>query len=393
MPTAFGCLAGYGILLASVLLAGPAVAQAPGGKPPPVPVTVQTLETEDVTLTATLPGRVVASAVAEVRPQVDGIVIERLFDEGTPVKFGDPLYRIDPATYEAKVAQAKAQVAQAEAEMRAARREAERVVTLIERNVVSSQTGDEAFATRDMAEAGVAVAKAALKTAEIDLDRTTIRAPLSGMIGRSLTTQGSLVTDGQSQPLAIIRRLDPVLVDVTQSAAEIVAWQRGITADRLAGGEQRVWVTLADGTRYGESGVLTAADPYVNEQTGVVTLRLEFPNPDALLLPGMYVQVAMPQGVAKNVIRTPQQGVSRDRRGRPIALVVGADGVVEERQLTVVEARGPDWLVSSGLHDGDRIIVEGLQKVRPGAQVAPEEKAPPAADPPATPPAAAPAAQ
>jgi len=370
-------------LIAWLVAPAAVLAQAPGGAgangPPPPRVTVRTLKAGDATLTATLPGRVVASAVAEVRPQVDGIIVERLFDEGTMVKVGDPLYRIDPATYDARVAAAKAQVAEADAQLRAAQREADRVSTLIERNVVSAQTLDETLAARDKAEAGVAVAKADLKTAQIDLERTTIRAPLSGAIGRSLTTQGALVTDGQAQPLAIIRRLDPVLVDVTQSAAEIIAWQRGITASRLAGAEQQVWLTLADGTRYDHSGVLTAADPYVNEQTGVVTLRLEFPNPHALLLPGMYVQVAMPQGVAKNVVRAPQQGVARDRRGRPIALVVNADNVVEERQLTIIEARNSDWLVSSGLHDGDRIIVEGLQKVRPGAKVAPEEKAPAAA--------------
>jgi membrane fusion protein (multidrug efflux system) len=355
------------------------LAQTPAGssaEPPPVPVTVVTLVSQDVTLTATLPGRVVASAIAEVRPQVDGIIVERMFDEGTSVMVGDPLYRIDPASYEARVAEAKAHVAEAEAKLRAAQREFDRVSTLIERNVVSAQTADEIAAVRDTAEAGVAVANAALKAAEIDLERTTIRAPLSGVIGRSLTTQGALVTDGQAQPLAIIRRLDPVLVDVTQSAAEIVAWQRGVTADRLAGAELRVSLILADGAVYDKSGVLTAADPYVNEQTGVVTLRLEFANPNALLLPGMYVQVVMPQGIARNVIRAPQQGVSRDRRGRPVALVVNAEGVVEERPLKVIEARDADWLVSEGLHDGDRIIVEGLQKVRPGAKVVPEEKAP-----------------
>lgn len=373
MRTTLGRFVEYAGPLVAAAMAGTAFAQAPD-ESPPVPVTVETLEAQDVTLTATLPGRVVASAVAEVRPQVHGIIVERLFDEGTPVRVGDPLYRIDPASYEAAVASARARVAQAEARLRAAEREAGRVQRLIDRGVVSEQTADEALSARDAAEAEVQVAKAGLKTAEIDLDRTMIRAPLSGVIGRSLTTQGSLVTEGQAQPLATIRQLDPVLVDVTQSAAELIAWQRGLTADRLAEAEQRVSLILADGTRYEHTGLLTAAEPYVHEQTGVVTLRMEFPNPDELLLPGMYVQVEMPQGIARDVVLAPMEGVSRDRRGRPIALVVNQDGLVEQRQITIVEARGPDWIVSEGLGDGDRIIVEGLQKVQPGGRAAPDER-------------------
>ena len=372
-------LAGFGGALAvAASLAGTARAQAPdagGGAAPPVPVTVVTLKAEDVTLTSTLPGRVVASAVAEVRPQVHGIIVERTFDEGTEVAVGDPLYRIDPASYEAMVASARAQVAQAEARLRAAEREAERVRTLIDRSVVSEQTADEAIAARDAAEAELAVARAELLAAEIDLDRTTIRAPLSGVIGRSLTTQGALVTDGQAQPMAIIRSLDPVLVDVTQSAAEILAWQRGDTESRLAGADKTVQLILADDRVYPQTGLLTAAEPYVNEQTGVVTLRMQFPNPEKLLLPGMYVQVEMPQAVARNVILAPMQGVFRDRRGRPVAMVVTAEGVVEDRQLSIIQALGSDWVVSDGLRDGDRIIVEGLQKVQPGAKAAPEERA------------------
>lgn len=351
-----------------------AVAQTPGGAPQAVPVTVVTVSEQDVTLTATLPGRVVASAVAEVRPQVNGIIVERLFDEGADVNVGDPLYRIDSATYEAQLAAADAQVAQAEAQLRAADREAERARELADRRVASSQSLDDAVAARDTAAAAVEVAKAGRIAAQINLERTTIRAPLSGVIGRSLTTQGSLVTDGQAQALAIIRAIDPVLVDVTQSAAEIIAWKRGRTSERLAGAAQTVSLTLADGETYEQTGTLTAAEPYVNEQTGVVTLRLAFPNPDRLLLPGMYVQVEMPQGVAHNVVLAPQQGVTRDRRGRPVAMVANRDNIVEERILTILEARGADWVVSDGLVSGDRVIVEGLQKIRAGAPVAPEER-------------------
>ena len=202
-----------------------------------------------------------------------------------------------------------------------------------------------------------------------------LRAPLSGVIGRSLTSRGALVTAGQPGPLAIIRTLDPVLVDVTQSASEMLAWRRGRTAAQLEGADRTVTLHLADGTAHEHKGTLTAADPHVNELTGVVTLRMHFRNPDRLLLPGMYVQVEMPQGVARDAILAPQEGVSRDRRGRPTALVVNAENVVELRELTVLAARGSDWIVTGGLAAGDRIIVAGLQKTGPGATVVPEERA------------------
>lgn len=362
------------LAVSAFLAAAPARAQQSGPSAPPV--TVAVMKAEDVTLTATLPGRVVASATADVRPQVNGIIQERLFEEGATVALDDPLYKIDDATYKAAVAAAEAQVAQAEAQLRAAEREAERSQALINRNVASVQTLDEAIAARDTAAASLQVAKAQLETAKINLERTTIRAPLSGVIGRSLTTQGALVTDGQDQPMAVIRTLDPVRVDVTQSAAELIAWKRGLTRERLRGAATNVRLILADGSTYEHEGVLTAADPYVNEQTGVITLRMDFDNPDALLLPGMYVQVEMPQQVAKNVVLAPQQGVSRDRRGRPIALIVNKDDVVEQRELTILQAQGPHWVVSKGLEDGDRVIVAGLQKVRPGVKAQPEIQQP-----------------
>lgn len=358
-------------VLCAIAWADAAWAQA---EPPPTPVTVVTLAAQDITLTSTLPGRVVASGVAEVRPQVDGTIMERLYEEGAPVAVGDLLYRIDPATYEARVAASNAQVAQAQARLTSAQKDAERVRALVERRVTSQQALDDAVAERDAAAAALKVAEAELLAARIDLDRTTIRAPLSGIIGRSLTTQGALVTAGQAAPLAIIRTIDPVLVDVTQSAAEIIAWRRGTTAQRLADASPTVTLTLADGKPYEHTGLLTAAEPYVNEQTGVVTLRLEFPNPEELLLPGMYVQVEMPQAVAEDVILAPQEGVTRDHRGRPIAYVVNGDNVVEERVLTVIQAHGASWITADGLADGDRIIVAGLQKVRPGAVVAPAER-------------------
>lgn len=341
---------------------------------PPTPVTVVTLKAQDVTLTTLLPGRVVASGVAEVRPQVDGIITQRLFEEGAAVAVGDPLYRIDSATYEAQVAAAKAQVTEANARLRAARQQFERVQQLVNRRVGSQSALDDAVAERDGAAASLQVAQASLLTAEINLERTTVRAPLSGVVGRSLTTQGALVTASQSQPLAVIRTLDPILVDVTQSAAEMLAWRRGQAGRKLEDADQTVRLILADGEPYELTGQLTAAEPHVDEQTGVVTLRMTFPNPAELLLPGMYVQVEMPQGVARDVVLAPQEGVSRDRRGRPIAMVVNADNVVESRTLTVIRARGSDWIVRDGLSDGDRLVVEGLQKIGPQMTVAPEER-------------------
>ena len=231
-------------------------------------------------------------------------------------------------------------VAQAEARARAMQQEEARVKELVARNIASAQTYETAVAEMEAANAALLVAKAELQVAEIALERTVLRAPLSGVIGRSLTTQGALVTAGQASPLAVIRMLDPVLVDVTQSAAEMLAWRRGQATSRLAGADLTVTLHLGDGTPYEYTGTLTAADPHVDELTGVVTLRMKFPNPDRLLLPGMYVQVEMPQGVEKGVVLAPQEGVGRDRRGRPTALVVNAENVVELRDLTVLRARG-----------------------------------------------------
>ena len=341
----------------------------------PVPVTVVTLQPQTVTLTSTLPGRVAASAEAEVRPQVNGIITERLFEEGAEVKANDPLYRIDAASYEAAVQQARAGVAQAQ--LGAARREAARLVELQARNVASEQALDEAQAARDSAEAALELAHAQLNAAEIELGHTTIRARLSGRIGLSQTSPGALVTASQAQPLAVIRDIDPVYVDVTQSAADLLRWRRGETEENLAGTDGTVGLTLADGSDYGETGRLQAAEPNVNPQTGVVTLRLQFANPSALLLPGMYVQVNMPVEVADGVFLVPQEGVVRDRRGRPVAWVVNADNVIEERALSVLQDRASDWVVDSGLEPGDRIVVAGFQKTAPGATVAPEERAAP----------------
>jgi len=362
------------LVFVPLLAAGIVQAQQGQQERPPTPVTVITVTPQDVTLTSLLPGRVAASAEAEVRPQVNGIVTERLFEEGADVTEGDPLYQIDRVSYNAAVRQARARVAQAEAQLRAAEREADRLLELQSRNVASQQALDEAVSARDSAEAGVELAEAELNSAEIELSRTTIRARLSGRIGLSQTSQGALVTASQAQPLAVIRAIDPVYVDVTQSAADLLRWRRGETEAELEGGDATVRLILADGTDFSETGELKAAEPNVDPQTGVVTLRMQFDNPELLLLPGMYVQVDMPVEVAEAVFLVPQESVLRDRRGQPSVWVVGDDDVIEARRIEIVQDQGNQWVVESGLESGERIVVQGFQKTGPGQTVTPEER-------------------
>jgi len=336
-------------------------------------VTVVTLEAKDITLTAPLPGRVAASSAAEVRPQVNGIIRARLFEEGRPVEKGDALYEIDAASYEAQKAVAEAGLAQAKAALKSAMIEYDRQQELKSRNVVAQQNLDSAIAARDSAEAAIKLAEANLLSAEIDLDRATIRAPISGVVGLSQITQGALVTSGQASPLTVIRALDPVYVDVTQAAAEMLRWQRAGSDAVFAGNiGQTVELRLTDGSTYEQKGELSAAEPHVDEQTGSILLRLSFPNPDHFLLPGMYVQVEMPQGLIKDAILVPQEAVTRDRRGRPMAFVVTPEHVVEQRTLTVQSDQGANWVVTEGVASGEMVIVAGLQKVSAGMTVAPQ---------------------
>ncbi|SLN32166.1 putative efflux pump periplasmic linker TtgA precursor [Roseivivax jejudonensis] len=360
-------------LTAACLWPADGVAQQGGDRPPP---TVEVVEVNrlDVTLTSTLPGRVRAYETAEVRPQVAGIIVERTFDEGGRVEAGDVLYRIDAATYEAALAEARAGVSQAAAQLRAARREADRLEELQSRNVASQQALDDAVAGRDGAEAALELAEAQARRAEIELDRTNIRARLTGEIGLSQTSPGALVSTGQADPLTTIRNIERVYVDVTQSAAELLRWRRGQALLALDDTETQVKLRLADGEEFEETGTLAGAEPYVNEQTGVVVLRLVFDNPDKLLLPGMYVEVEMPTATAEDVIAVPQEGVTRDRRGTPQSLVVTAENVVEQRSLTILRNNGSDWIVSEGLDDGDRVIVAGFQGAAPGATVNPQPR-------------------
>ncbi len=361
-------------LLATLVAAGAVPALAQDGHSPPTPVTVVTVQPQTITLTSTLPGRVKASAEAEVRPQVAGIVTERHFTEGGSVTQGDKLYSIDPASYEAALKQAEASVASAKAQLSAAIRDEKRVSELRSRNVGTQQAVDDAITAHERAEAQLLVAKAQLQLAQIKLDHTTIHARLSGEIGRSEVSHGALVTAGQTTALAVIRTIDPVYVDVTQSAADMLRWRREGGAAALQVSDQTVTLRLADGTVFEQTGTLTAAEPHVDEQTGVVVLRLSFENPDKLLLPGMYVQVELRTATVDDVFLVPQEGVTRDRRGNPIAMVVNSDNAVETRPLNVIQDRGNEWIVDSGLQPGDRIVVAGLQKIAPGATVAPTER-------------------
>ncbi|WP_345956615.1 efflux RND transporter periplasmic adaptor subunit [Pseudomonas fulva] len=321
-------------------------------------VGVVTLQPQAFTLTTELPGRTNAYRIAEVRPQVNGIILKRLFKEGSEVKQGQQLYQIDPAVYEANLSKAQA-------DLQATRSLADRYKQLIEEQAVSRQEYDDANAKRLQAEAS-------LKSAQIDLRYTKVLAPISGRIGRSAVTEGALVNSGQTNAMATIQQLDPIYVDVTQSTAELLKLRRELESGQLqrAGDNAAsVQLVLEDGTLYKQEGRLEFSEVAVDETTGSVTLRAIFPNPDHTLLPGMFVHARLKTGVNANAILAPQQGVTRDLKGAPTALVVNKDNKVELRQLKASRTVGSDWLIEEGLNPGDRLITEGLQYVRPGAEV------------------------
>ncbi|AUA32008.1 UNVERIFIED_ORG: membrane fusion protein (multidrug efflux system) [Pseudomonas parafulva] len=321
-------------------------------------VGVVTLQPQAFTLTTELPGRTNAYRIAEVRPQVNGIILKRLFKEGSEVKQGQQLYQIDPAVYEANLSKAQA-------DLQATRSLADRYKQLIEEQAVSRQEYDDANAKRLQAEAS-------LKSAQIDLRYTKVLAPISGRIGRSAVTEGALVNSGQTNAMATIQQLDPIYVDVTQSTAELLKLRRELESGQLqrAGDNAAsVQLVLEDGTLYKQEGRLEFSEVAVDETTGSVTLRAIFPNPDHTLLPGMFVHARLKAGVNANAILAPQQGVTRDLKGAPTALVVNKDNKVELRQLKASRTVGSDWLIEEGLNPGDRLITEGLQYVRPGAEV------------------------
>lgn len=367
-------------LLKALAIAGSALVVAgcgqssaePPAAPPTPEVTVHTVTEQRVALTTELAGRTSAYMISEVRPQVGGIVKTRLFEEGSDVTAGETLYEIDSATYRASFNSAKAALAKAEANQKVVSLRAARYSELVKINAVSKQANDEAVAELLQSRADVESARAALEMAEINLGYTEIKAPISGRIGQSSITPGALLSANQPTPLARIQQLDPVYVDVTQSSAELLRLRKALASGSLVSTEQaraNVRLTLEDGTAYEHSGELQFSDVSVDPGTGMVTLRAVFPNPDLQLLPGMYVRAMLEEGVRENAILLPQQGVTRNSLGDATALIVNSDGVVESRQLQVSRTLGDQWLVDDGIQAGERVIVEGVQKVQPGVSV------------------------
>lgn len=333
----------------------------------PVEVGVVTLTSVDVPLQVELPGRTSAYRKAEVRPQVNGIIQTRLFEEGADIKAGAPLYQIDPALYQAAYSSAKAELARAEANLAAAVARESRYKNLSAMNAISQQDYDDALATLGQAKANVAAAKAAVESALINLKYTKVLAPIDGVISKSSVTEGALVSAGQADVLATIQQLDPIYVDVSQSVDELLHLRRAMLNGDVTKAEvAKVRLLLDDGSVYEHEGSLQFAEVGVNESTGTVILRAQFPNPDRLLLPGMFVRTRLDEGVRTNALLAPQRGITRDRTGNATAMVVNGEGLVEQRQLKTGRAVGDQWLVLEGLAAGDQVIVEGLQKVRPG---------------------------
>lgn len=357
-----------------------APAPAPAGAQGPVQVGVITVAAQPVTLTRELPGRTSARRIAEVRARVNGIVQKRLFTEGADVKQGQVLFVIDPAPYQAAHDSAQAQLARAEAAVGSAQSLAERYGTLIQSNAISRQEYEDAASRLKIAQADVAAARAAVKTARINLDYTSVTAPIAGRIGRAEVTEGAYVQQAAASLMATVQQLDALYVDVTVSSADHARMRRAVEAGELetSEGQARVALVLEDGRAYPEPGTLQFADVSVDPSTGSISLRAIFPNPRGELLPGMFVRARIEEGTNPQAILLAQKAVSRDQAGRPTALVVGKDRKVELRQLVTDRSIGDAWLVTSGLAVGDQVIVEGLQRVRPGVVVDPVPAAAPA---------------
>ncbi len=350
-----------------------------GGPPPPPEVSVITLKPRAVAITDQLPGRTTAFKVAEVRPQVTGIVLKRLFSEGTEVKAGQQLFQIDSGSYRAALSSADAALKRAEAQAVTAKLLAERYEPLIAANAVSKQENDEAIAARARADADVASARAAVDAARINVVYTQVLSPITGRIGRTLVTEGALVTSAQQAPLATIQQLDPIYVDITQSSTDMLRLQRQLANGQLVKDDKNqaeVSLTLEDGSEYPEHGRLKVSEASVDPTTGSVLLRAVFPNPRRELLPGMFVRAQLAQGTRSAALMVPQRGVSHNAKGDATVLIVDKDEKVAERVVTADRAINGEWLITDGLAAGDRVIVDGLQKAKPGSPV----KATPAAE-------------
>jgi membrane fusion protein (multidrug efflux system) len=361
-------------LLVLALLAGCGKPAPPAANKGPVEVGVVTLEAQRFVVTTELPGRTSARLVAEIRPQVSGIVRQRLFDEGAQVRAGQVLYRIDAASFEAARAAALAAVTKAEAGVQAAAVTAIRNAELAKLDAISRQQGDDSQAALAQARAELELARAGLQAADVELSRTRITAPISGRVDTSAVTVGALVTAGQAEPLTTVQQIDPIHVDLTQSNAELLRLRKDLAAGVLTGSaatELPVRLLLEDGSAYPQIGRLKVQGVNVNPTTGAITLRALVPNPKGVLLPGMYVRAVLEQGVVDAALLVPQQGVTRTANGAASAWVVNADSRIERRVITVDRTVGDRWLVSKGLQPGDRVVVDGLQRVKAGDTVKP----------------------
>jgi len=346
-----------------------------GGPRPPTEVAVITVAPERMGITNELPGRLEANRVAQVRARVAGIVLKRMFKEGSEVKEGQVLFQIDPAPYQAALNSAKATLAKAEANLTQASLKLERYEPLVKINAISKQEYDEVVATHKQAKADVAAGKAAVTTANLNLGYARVTAPISGRIGRALVTEGALVGQGDATPLALIQQDDKMYVNLTQTGAEVAKLRQALKEGKLKAAsknEAQVSLVMDDGSIYQKAGTLLFSDITVDESTGTVTLRAIFPNPDRALMPGTFVRARFQQGVNEQALAVPQQAVLRTNEGASV-MVVGAEDKVEARTVTTASAIGDKWVIASGLKVGDRVIVEGLQKVRVGMPVKPVE--------------------
>ncbi len=370
----FALIAWIAVSLALAILSsgcGSGSAQPSGPAPVPEVATV-TLQPQQVELTTELPGRTSPYLVAEIRPQVNGIIKKRLFREGSDINAGQLLYQIDQAPFQVALDSARASLGKAQANLPSTRLKAERYRELLAEKAVSRQDTDDAAVVMEQARADVEYWKAQVEAARINLGYTKVTAPISGRIGKSSVTDGALVTAYQATPLATIQQLDPIYVDVTQSSAELLRLKRNLEAGQLKANSKngrKVCILLEDGNLCPQQGTLQFRDVTVDQTTGSFTLRIVVPNPQHLLLPGMYVRASVQEGIAEQAILVPQQGVSRTPKGEPYALVVDEEGKLQQRMLTLNRAIGDKWLVSSGLKAGDRVVVEGLLKARPGMAV------------------------
>ncbi|WAJ27109.1 efflux RND transporter periplasmic adaptor subunit [Antarcticirhabdus aurantiaca] len=375
-----------------------------GGAPPPSQVGVIETKTEALPVISELPGRIAPTRIAEVRPRVGGIVVRRVFEQGTFVEEGQPLFELDKATYEVEVQAQQASVASAQAQQLQAQQDYDRISQLARNRTASQAQLDTAEAALAQARAGVLSAQAAQRAAEINLDYATVRAPISGRIGRAQTTEGALVSETSAEPLATIQQLDPVYADIQQPVSQLLRLRTALESGRLrqiAPDVAQVRLKMDDGADYPEPGKLLFAEATVDETSGQVTLRAEFPNPNGDLLPGMYVRVAIEQGIEENAIAVPNQAVQRDTAGRSQLYIVDAENKVVVRNVTVARVLGTRSVISEGLKPGEKVIADGFQKTGPGATVVPEPwvnpltqpPAAPAADTPAPAPAPAPAAE